>query len=424
MIGKKMPAVFRVMFGIWVVLQVCLVVKYWNMPNHDDALAYVKLASECIARGTWYPDVHNQYEDFIFGPGYVNLLIGIYHLFGSFSYVRLLNLLMNIAMVFEIRKLAGEIFSIKTGYYAAILYMLIFSNLYAPIAVLTDLPFTFLLLTALLLCNIHRLLPVAVAGVLIALANWFRPLAIVFLFVILLLFIVQKRRWQSYAALALPLVLTVFLIGQSVKMRTGYFVYQAVSGGYNLAMSSFDEANGLVNFNGFGDPDNYICLPPGNYTYMERDSLLKRASIRWISEHPFKYVSQLPFKLIALYCEDTWAERVKPDMGFRVVLSKVQGNGLKLTELIICLVLKSIVYYIVFLLFIYYVWTNRRDLLRERNAYLLIPVLGTAVTVLFVITSRYHYPYLFAITIYAAAGLDILIQNKLRKNSRKNRFIC
>ena len=83
----------------------------------------------------------------------------------------------------------------------------------------------------------------------------------------------QKRRWQSYAALALPLVLTVFLIGRSAKERTGHFVYQAVSGGYNLAMSSFDEANGLVNFNGFGDPDNYICLPPGDYTYMERDKI-------------------------------------------------------------------------------------------------------------------------------------------------------
>ena len=295
MIGKKIPAVFRIVFAIWVILQVCLMVKYWDMPNHDDALAYVELASECIARGTWYPDVHNQYDDFIFGPGYVNLLIGIYHLFGSFSFVRLLNLLMNIAMVFEIRKLAGRMFSNKTGYYAAILYMSIFSNLYAPIAVLTDLPFTFLLLTALLLCNFRRLFPVAVAGVLIALANWFRPLAIVFLCVILLLFIVQKRRWQSYVALALPLVLTVFLIGQSAKKRTGHFVYQAVSGGYNLAMSSFDEANGLVNFNGFGDPDNYICLPPGDYTYMERDSLLKRASVRWISEHPFKYISQLPF---------------------------------------------------------------------------------------------------------------------------------
>ena len=127
----------------------------------------------------------------------------------------------------------------------------------------------------------------------------------------------------------------------------------------------------------------------------------------------------MPFKLAALYCEDTWTERVKPDMGFRVVLSKVQDNRLKLMELIVSLALKSIAYYTVLLLFLYYIWTNRRDLLRERNVYLLIPALGTAVTVLFVITSRYHYPYLFVITIYAAAGLDTLIQNKLRKNSRK-----
>ena len=61
MIGKKIPVVFRIMFVIWVILQVCLVIKYWDMPNHDDAQAYVKLASECIARGTWYPDVHNQW---------------------------------------------------------------------------------------------------------------------------------------------------------------------------------------------------------------------------------------------------------------------------------------------------------------------------------------------------------------------------
>ena len=106
-------------------------------------------------------------------------------------------------------------------------------------------------------------------------------------------------------------------------------------------------------------------------------------------------------------------------MGFRIVLSKVQGNRLKLAELIAVLALKSIVYYAVLLLFLYYVWTNRRDLLRERNVYLLIPVLGTAVTVLFVITSRYHYPYLFAMTIYAAAALDTLVRNKLRENNRK-----
>ena len=417
MIRKKLPVIFWMVFAVWVIIQICLVVKYWDMPNHDDARSYVKYAMECIEAGTWYPAPHNQYEVFIFGPGYVNLLIGIHSLFGSFSFVRLLNLLLNIAMVFEVGILARRLFNDRIGYYASILYMLIFSNLYIPIALLTDLPFTFLLLTALLLCTSRKLLPVAIAGVLIASANWFRPLAVVFLLVILVHFIVEKKRWPSYIALILPLVLTVFLIGQSAKARTGSFVYQAVSGGYNLAMSSFDEANGLVNFEGFGNPDNYIYLKPGDYTYMERDSLLKRASVRWILDNPLKYLSLIPFKLVALYCEDTWTERVKPDMGFRVVLAKVKDNKLKLTELISVLALKSLAYYLVLLFFLYYLWMNRRNLFRQRNIDLLIPALGTAVTVLFVITSRYHYPYLFVITIYAAAGLDSFIQGKLRKKS-------
>lgn len=419
MIEKKLPVVFWVVFVLWVILQIALVIIYWDMPNHDDAKVYVKLASECIALDTWYPDTHNHYDTFIFGPGYVNLLIGINQLFGSFSVVRLLNLCMNIAMLFEVRLLATRIFSKKTGDYAAILYMLTFSNLYLPIALLTDLPFTFLLLTALLLCHTDRLLLVAVAGVLVALANWFRPLALVFLFVILLLFIVHKRRWHVYVALLFPVVLTVFLIGQSAKARTGYFVYQAVSGGFNLAMSSFDKANGLVNFSGFSDPDNYISLPPGDYSYVERDRLLKQASIRWISENPLVYLSQFPFKLIVLYCEDTWTERVKPDMGFRVVLSKLGDDRWKRMVLICRLALKSSVYYIILALFLYYVWQQRCNLLQERNLYLLIPLLGTAVTVLFVITSRYHYPYMFVITIYAAAGLERFIQSRLKKKGRK-----
>ncbi len=148
MIGKKLPAVFWIVFAIWVILQVCLVVKYWDMPNHDDARFYAKYATECIETGTWYPAPHNQYDLFIFGPGYVNLLIGIQTLFGSFSYIRLLNLLLNMAMVFEILLLARRLFNDRIGYYASILYMLVYSNLYIPIAMLTDLPFTFLLLTA------------------------------------------------------------------------------------------------------------------------------------------------------------------------------------------------------------------------------------------------------------------------------------
>ena len=88
MIGRKLPAVFWTVFVVWMIIQVCLVVKYWDMPNHDDAYFYAKYATECIEAGTWYPAPHNLYNPFVFGPGYVNLLIGIHSLLGSFSFVR------------------------------------------------------------------------------------------------------------------------------------------------------------------------------------------------------------------------------------------------------------------------------------------------------------------------------------------------
>ena len=376
------------------------------MPNHDDAYRYEQLAKGCIAENTWYPGSHNMHDLFIFGPAHVNLLIVIHSLFDSFYPIRFINLILNILLVIEIFILARRIFNEKTAYLSAILYMLIYSNVFVPIAILTDLPYVFLSLTALLLCTEKKILPIVIAGVLIALANWFRPLAVVFLVTILFYFVIKKRKPVYYAALLFPLMLTVVLIGENAKSRTGHFIYQSVTGGVNLAMCCFDDANGLVNLSGFYDSTNYICLKPDTYTFIERDRLLKDASIKWIKENPKKYAVQLPVKLLALYCEDTWSERVKPDMGFRVVLSKAKEDRGFLTELIITLVLKSLVYYVILFFFFYYLWKNRRNLFRWKNVFLLIPLLGTAITLIFAITSRYHYPYLFMITIYAAAGYD------------------
>lgn len=403
---SKLPVLTAIVFCVWISIQVVILCSYWDMPNHDDAESYQELAQECVDLGTWYPGAHSVNEPFIFGPAYINLLVLLHHLFGSFYVVRLLNLILNVFMLFEVFLLARYLFDRNTGYLATLLYMFTFSNLYLPIAMLTDLPFAFLLLTALLLCLKKKISYLILAGVLMALANWFRPLALIFLVAVIVWFVVKKRKWVHYVALVLPLLMTVFVIGQSTKARTGYFVYQAVSGGYNLAMSSFDKANGLVNFSGFGDPDNYIYLTrPITFDYMERDSFLKEAAVCWITENPGKYLSQLPLKLGALYCEDTWTERVKPDMGFRTILAEAKNNKLVLAKVGIELFMKSLVYYCILLFFGYYLWTERHMLFRQQNIFLLIPFLGTAVTLIFVITSRYHYPYLFVITIYAAAGM-------------------
>lgn len=409
----KWSVLFRVVFIIWLSVQAVLLFLYWDLPCHDDALYYEELALGCIDAGTWYPALHNLHDVYAFAPGYVNLLIGVHLLFGTFSAICFLNLVMNVLLVFEVFLLGKRLFGENVGFISAIAYMLMYSNLYVPIAHQSDLPFTFLLVSSLLLCMNKRMYWLLIAGVLIGLANWIRPLAVVFLITILVYFVVQKRAWFHYAALLMPLALTIFLIGMSAKQKTGYFVYQSTTGGVNLAMSSFDEANGLVNFDGLKDSTNSICLKgAANYTFMERDKALKKAAIEWILENPLRYIAQVPLKVVALYCEDTWSERIKPDMGFGTILPKIKEDKMALAQLGVTVFIKSLTYYLVIFFFLYYLWVSRRELFRKQNVFLLIPLLGTAMTVAVVVTSRYHYPYLFMMTIYAAKGINHFISNR------------
>jgi len=398
----KLPILFVITFFIWTGIQTGILCKYWDMPNHDDALKYETLAQECVNEGVWYPGIHNTNDSFIFGPAYINLLICIHYLFGAFFYIRFLNLALNMLIVIEIYILAKRLFGKETGYLSAIFYMLIFSNFYAPIAMLTDLPFTCLLLTAILLCTEEKIFPIITGGIFIALANWMRPLAVIFLIPIIIFLILKKRKWTYFAALLLSLSITVFIIGTSSKSRTGNFIYQSVSGGFNLAMSCSDNANGLVNIDIINYDSVYAPIDSPEYTFTERDNLYKKNAIQWIKKNPEKYLAQLPYKLVMLYSEDTWSERVKPNMGFSNVLAKIKGDKSALVKLGITVAIKSLMYYFILFFFCYYVWMNRKKLFKEKNLLLLIPLLGTAVNLIFVITTRYHYPYMFIITIYAA----------------------
>lgn len=405
--------IFWSVFTVWLGIQFYLVAEHLHLANHDDALSYELLARRCLDRGCWYPSVHNLYDNYVFAPGYINLLIGVHHLFGTFSAIKFINLLLNIVLLWEVYLLAKRLFDRKVAFTASVLYMLTYSNSYLPIAQLTDLPFTVLSATALLLSQNKRLWSVAAAGVLIALANWMRPLAVVFLLAILVYFVLNKRRWSSYAVLFGGLLLTLVLIGHTTRLRSGYFIFQSTTGGVNLAMSAFDGANGLVNFEGLKDSSSYTYLAPGkSYTYIERDAYLKTGAKRWIMENPLKYVSQLPVKVGALYCEDTWPERVKPGMGFGTLLPKVKKEQAGLLKLGLSVFAKSLMYYVILFFFLYYICISRNDLFAKRNVFLLVPVLGTAMTVAVVVTSRYHYPYLFMITVYAAYGLHLFYRRR------------
>lgn len=393
---------------VWVIVQMILIWYFWDVKQRSDQGAYLEMAAKCYDQGVWYPNVGEVYSDMMWAPGLINLLILELKLFGSFKVNFFLNLLMNIGILWNIWYLAKRLFNQQTAYVAVIMFCLTYSNILSVLPAGTEIPFLFLSLTAFSLALRRNVSLLMIAGVLLALANWIRPLAIIFLVVILLYLLVKKVPFKCYVALVIPLLVTVLLIGYSAKQRMGYFVYQSTTSGINLVMTSNDKAYGGVAMSLFHDKTQPIYIKDRfQYTYLQKDSIWKARSIEWIKSHPAKYAGLYLIKLGGLFIEDSWADR--PIVGgFSVVDKTVYGriDKTSLYQRIPLMLLKSLVYYFVLVMFLISVFKYRKEILSDKGYVLLIFALGVLSTCIFSISPRYHYPFMFAVYLWAAYGIS------------------
>lgn len=396
----------KILLLLFLFTQCVIICMNWDFPLHDDAYYYVHYAQECINNNTWYPAVHNMYDGYIFAPGYVNLLIFLHQLSDNFNVIKIVNLFLNIVLLYEVYYIASRIFNKQIGLFSLLLYMITYSNIVLPITPLSDLPFLFCMVSAVYLVLKNKWYYMIGVGVLIALGNWIRPLAVIYLVTIVAFMLLYKYKWRQYVLLALSLFVTVFIIGKTAENRIGNFVFQSTTSGVNLAMSACDKATGLMNKAFEKDPYYAEFFQyRDNYTYQEKDKKLKELSISWILNHPWKYVRQIPIKIAGLYSMDTWPDRVLPNSGLSQELPKAKGSFTRMTYLIGKLFLKSIVFYGVLFFFLVYVWRHKKQLFQKDNVFLLVPLLGTAVTIIFVVLDRYHYPFMPFIIMYASAAI-------------------
>lgn len=394
--------------AVWLVAQLILIWYFWDVKQGSDQGAYMKMATECFSKGEWYPSVDDVYSDMMWAPGFINLLILELKWFGSLKVNYFLNLLLNIGILWNVWFIAKRMFNDKTAYFAVILFCLTYSHVMSVLPSGTEIPFLFLSLTAFSFGLQKKYILLMFAGVFLALANWIRPLAIIFLFVILLYLFLHHTSYKRYLALIMPLLITIGIIGGLSKVRMGHFVYQSTSSGINLVMTSNDKAYGGVAMSLLHDKSQPMYIENrGKYTYLQKDSIWKARSIQWIKTHPVRFMGLYFVKLGGLFIEDSWADR--PIVGgYSVVDKTVYGKMDKslLFQRIPKMLIKSLVYYFVFFIFILSVYRYRNEILSDKGYVLLIFVLGTLSTCLFSISPRYHYPFMFAVYIWAAYGLS------------------
>jgi len=403
---------------VWIIAQIVLIVCFWGKPQRSDMGVYISIAQRCFDNEQLYPmaeDVYSKY--YIYAPGFINYLILQLRIFGTLNFNSVLNLFLNIAILLEIYYLGKKFFSERTGLISVIIFCLFSSNLLIVLGANTENPFLFLCLSALCLVFSRKWKYVIAAALLFAFANWIRPLAIIFLFASAVYFFITKTKFYNYITLIIPYILVLFIIGTITERKIGYFVYQSTTSGISLLATSHDNTKGLYNGyvfrkGGIGFIENSELI-----TFEKRDSILRNRSFEWIKAHPVKYIALFFIKIPALYVHDSWAHCSHwGDITTTNFLSGIDtvSKNLFIKELLKKILL-SVPYYIAIAFSFYALYINRKKIFAVKLIFLIILVTGTLVTCIFAIMPRYHYPYIFAVIIYAAWGIDTLIERKLHQ---------
>lgn len=216
-------------------------------------------------------------------------------------------------------------------------------------------PFSSFVLAAFTLCVVRSSSnwTYVLAGILLIIGNYIRPLSILFLVTIVAYMILQHARTLHYCGLILPCVLGAILLGQVSKNNTGVFAFQSSTSGVNLIMTSHDEAYGGVNTTILSDTTSICYINEADkLTFVEKDAIWKSRAIQWIKDHPAKASFLYIKKLFGLWVEDSWSDRPVIGGGGAVDRGINGGDRSAFIRQILHMMSCSIVYYLVLILFV------------------------------------------------------------------------
>ena len=400
---------------LWIVAQMVVIISNWNYEQTADAWHYMEEAITHYQTGELYPSRMDLYDVFIQSPGMCNYLMMIYAVFGHFKVAILINLLMNFLILGEIFYIGKRFFSINTALISVIIYCLIPTIVFAPIYILTEIPFLFFSLSAFTLSASKSYRNLLVASLLYFIAYMFRPTVMAFAFASVLYHLFNHSNWKVYIVGVLPFVLCVYGTGLYFKSTTGYFITSSSTGGQNLLMSIDDDAK-LGGFNSaiLTDSTKTTWIPDKEHkTFHEKDSIYKTMAIQMIKDHPQRYIKNIILKIPMMFQYDEWSWPRK----WYYFENEPNPNVWKIRA---SLFLVSIPYMFVCLLFFISIIYNRKILFTPLNlaivSVVFVYVIGSC---LLTIENRYHFPFVWAMVVWGAYGIDSYQKNKYAgKDSR------
>lgn len=270
-------------------LQLIILCVFGYTP-YPDSEGYIKLANDCLIYNEPYP-VSIKLTDlaFIWNIGAINTVALSLKLFHSVVPLLVCYSLMKGATAWMLYKITQQITNTRTANIALLIYVLYPANYGEATSVLSEVPNIFFSLTALylIICKKKNVM----GGGIIAIANWFRPIGLVYIIAVI---IYQRKKavktMIGYAAM-------IGIIGWMSYYRTGCFIYQAQTGWMALLQYSVDNT-------ATKSDDALPVITDTHINVTEKDKIWRNRFFAWLKEHPADYIAQMPEKLYKLFVSD------------------------------------------------------------------------------------------------------------------------
>ena len=284
----------------------------------NDGEGYIEYAQIAIADGQPYPTLnHIVGKPYIWNSGIINLVALSLWLFKSLMPLLILLCVMKALTALLLARTTAILFNERTALISLLLYILYPNNWGQSTMLSSEIPMVFFAMLAFYIIvkttqkNNYQLSTINYqlfsAGAFLALANWFRPVAAIFIVAFIIYFVICKRRnWLRFSAnLIAGYLLVIAIIGTSCYLRTGHFLYQADSLWFNMAEATYEtDEQPHYNANPF---------PPGTARYIddmqhktaiECSHIWRERSLQWLKQHPMEYLSKIPSRIYYTYKND------------------------------------------------------------------------------------------------------------------------
>ncbi len=303
-------------------------------------------------------------------------------------------------------RISNMLFYEKTALITLLLYVAYPANYGESTSVLSELPFIFFTLLGILAALKRQNI---IGGMLMAFANWIRPMGIVFLVSTIIYYILLKKK-NAFIKTVCGYLFVIALISTISYIRTGYCIYQAKTGWMALLQYSVDNSP---------ENDNYYTKADG-YNAIQKDSVWQRRTIAWIANNPKEYIRQMPKKLAKTYVSDNvnfctfLPNKNKYDYMYGEIDLKTLAHCFPNYNAVQWLTVSNLIYY--YILLALFMAGIIMAIKRQLSVHFAIPISVVVIgTVILLLAghgeSRFHIPFMPFIIIIAAN----LISHQLEK---------